>query len=156
MQPSSRPRIELDVQGLCLQADAFRSGAPRIRRSVLTVRHAELRDCAPRPEGGHGWRKIVCYHATPNVPRDALARLLQVLLLYSKQATWHSEPLSLFQSVLERVACTSNPVRFVSDICGQTQRDFERTRKSTKAPQLRVRACKVPSRLRGLWVMQAG
>ena len=78
MQPSSRPRIELDVQGLCLQADSFRAGAPRIRRSALSVRHAELRDCAPRPEGGQGWHKIVCYHATANVPRDALARLLQV------------------------------------------------------------------------------
>ncbi len=79
MQPSSRPRIELEVQGLCLQADTFRAGAPRIRRTALSVRQAELRDCAPRPEGGHGWRKIVCYHATANVPRDALARLLQVM-----------------------------------------------------------------------------
>ena len=81
MQPSSRPRIELDVQGLCLQADSFQAGAPRIRRTALSIRHAELRDCAPRPEGGHGWRKIVSYHATANVPRDALPCLLQVLLV---------------------------------------------------------------------------
>ncbi len=80
MQPSSRPRIELDVQGLCLQADSFQAGAPRIRRTALSIRHAELRDCAPRPEGGHGWRKIVSYHATANVPQDALLCLLQVLL----------------------------------------------------------------------------
>ena len=78
MQPSSRPRIELDVQGLCAQADHFRPGAPRIRRAALSVRHAELRDCAPRPEGGQGWHKILGYHATANVPRDPLACLLQV------------------------------------------------------------------------------
>jgi len=79
MQPSSRPRIELDVQGLCVQTDSFQSGAPRIRRTALSVRHVELRDCNPRPEGGQGWRKIICYHATASVPRDALACLLQVM-----------------------------------------------------------------------------
>jgi len=79
MQPSSRPRIELDVQGLCVQTDSFQPGAPRIRRTALSVRHVELRDCNPRPEGGQGWRKIICYHATANVPRDALACLLQVM-----------------------------------------------------------------------------
>ena len=79
MQPTTRPRIELDVQGLCMQADSFRAGGPRIRRTALSVRHAELRDCAPRPEGGPGWRKIACYHATANVPRDAHACLLQVI-----------------------------------------------------------------------------
>lgn len=78
MQPTSRPRMELDVKGLCLQADVFRPGGPRIRRSSLSVRHTELRDCAPHPEGGQGWRKIACYHATANMPRDALACLLQV------------------------------------------------------------------------------
>ena len=78
MQPTTRPRIELDMQGLRMQADSFRAGGPRIRRTALSVRHVELRDCAPRPEGGPGWRKIACYHATANVPRDAHACLLQV------------------------------------------------------------------------------
>ena len=78
MQPTSRPRIELEVQDLCVQADTFQPGAPRLRRTALSVRSAELRDCAPRPEGGSGWRKIVAYHATANMAREAAACLFQV------------------------------------------------------------------------------
>ena len=78
MQPTSRPRIELEVQDLSMQADTFQPGAPRLRRTALSVRSAELRDCAPRPEGGPGWRKIVAYHATANMAREAAACLFQV------------------------------------------------------------------------------
>lgn len=78
MQPSARPRMDLDVQGLCLQADVFPPGGSYIRRTAISVHSAEVRDCAPRPEGGPGWSKIIAYHATSHTPRDARACLLQV------------------------------------------------------------------------------
>ncbi|BDA50280.1 probable autophagy-related protein 2 at C-terminar half [Coccomyxa sp. Obi] len=80
MQPSARLRVELEVEGLCVQAEAFPPGGSHVRRSALSVRHAELRDCAPRPEGGSAWRRILAYHATSHVPRDAQACLFQVEL----------------------------------------------------------------------------
>lgn len=80
MQPSARPRLELELEGLCVQAEAFPPGGSHVRRSALSVRHAELRDCAPRPEGGSAWRRILAYHATSHVPRDAQACLFQVRL----------------------------------------------------------------------------
>jgi hypothetical protein len=85
MQPSARPRIELEVEGLCLQADEFPTGGSYARRSALSVHSAELRDCDPRPEGGPGWRKILAYHATSHTPRDAHACLLQVPQLCTAQ-----------------------------------------------------------------------
>jgi hypothetical protein len=39
------PRIELEVGGICVQADAFAAGGPHARRLAVSVHHAELRDC---------------------------------------------------------------------------------------------------------------
>ncbi|KAK9836947.1 hypothetical protein WJX81_001853 [Elliptochloris bilobata] len=74
------PRVELEVGGLCLQADTFGRRGPHARRLAVSVHHAELRDCQPRSEGGAAWRRILGYHATSRMPRDASACLLQVEL----------------------------------------------------------------------------
>ncbi len=87
MQPLARPRLEVEVEGLCAQAEAFPAGSPHVRRTALSVRQAELRDCAPRPEGGAAWRKILAYHATSHVPRDAQACLFQVGRIH-----WAADP----------------------------------------------------------------
>ncbi len=42
------PRIELEVGGICVQADAFAAGGPHARRLAVSVHHAELRDCQVR------------------------------------------------------------------------------------------------------------
>lgn len=42
------PRIELEVVGLCLQADTFDGSGPHARRLAVSVHHAELRDCQVR------------------------------------------------------------------------------------------------------------
>lgn len=47
----SAPRVELEVGGLCVQADTFGGRGAHARRLAVSVHHAELRDCqVPLPE----------------------------------------------------------------------------------------------------------
>ena len=39
------PRVELEVCGVCVQADTFAGSGPHVRRLAVSVHHAELRDC---------------------------------------------------------------------------------------------------------------
>lgn len=75
-------RLEVQVDGVWLQADVFGEGGPYARRLVVAVKDAELRDCAVRPGSTfHKWRKVLSVHTTCRRPRDASACLLKVPLL---------------------------------------------------------------------------
>ncbi|KAK9805512.1 hypothetical protein WJX72_002557 [[Myrmecia] bisecta] len=73
-------RIELDVTGLCVQADTFAPADQYARRTAVSIHHLEIRDCAVWPDAGSGWRRMLSLHTNMRTPRDASACMFQAEL----------------------------------------------------------------------------
>lgn len=65
------PRVEFDVEGLCVQLDTFEADAPYARRLALSVQSAQLRDCDPRADSPPAWHRIFGRHQSATIPQAA-------------------------------------------------------------------------------------
>lgn len=71
-------RVELELEGLCVQADSFATDSPRARRLAISVRRIDFKDCALKVDAAPAWQKIFTQYLGVQSERGPASCLLTV------------------------------------------------------------------------------
>ena len=71
-------RVELEIEGLSLQADDFALDSPHARRLAFSIRRIDFKDCALKADAAPAWQKIFSQYLGTQSERGPTACLLTV------------------------------------------------------------------------------